>query len=322
MVASDEQQWAINHRWLVWVYVVVPMSVLVVAVDIFFFNQVFQPYLSLSLLYLPLYLFIFELPHIIASLTSFADKEYLAHYRHHIFLVLPVMIAVFSLISWLMLPLAVVIYTCYTIYHVIRQQTGIALVFTKRRDWWHELWNYAGVVVGSSGMLIIISREFYGGVGLLPATVLLIGAVTVFTLVSMYILFRVDSTIARWYVLGVSVSVFVSFGFFILNYLFLAVFVLRFVHDVTAFMFYIVHDVNRNRETAHNMVYRIFKQFGIPIMVAVPVFAILVAVGIRAGTSPLSLGVFVVMMIGIVHYYLESVMWKRSAPHRARVHFS
>ena len=303
-------------------YAVVPVTILVVVADMALFGQALQPYLTLSLLYLPLYIFVFELPHIIASLTSFADREYVEHYRRELFVVLPILIGAFALLSWYLFPVAVILYTCYTTYHVVRQQTGISLVLTKRRDNWHELWNHAGVVVGSSGMLVIFSKEFLGNFLLTPMSMVLFVSVVIFSVISLYIIYRTKPGLARWYVVAVWASVLASFIFFVLNYLFLAIFVLRFVHDVTAFMFYIVHDMNRNLGEAHNVVYGALQHLKIPILVAVPAFAILVALGLRLSTNSLTAGIFVIMTVGILHYYLESVMWKRTAPHRSHVNFS
>jgi len=100
------------------------------------------------------------------------------------------------------------------------------------------------------------------------------------------------------------------------------VFVIRFVHDVTAFTFYVVHDQNRNASTLHNYFYALLAKFKIPLLIGVPLLSILLALLVRAGVSGVATATAIIVLISVTHYYVEAIMWKRGAPHRQQISFS
>jgi len=89
MVKPEAQPLQISWRWLLAVYLIVPVLLLVVIIDRIWFSESLLPYMGLSSLLLPLYLLLFELPHIIASLLGFADREYRQQYARPLYLGLP-----------------------------------------------------------------------------------------------------------------------------------------------------------------------------------------------------------------------------------------
>lgn len=313
----------IQQQWLVSVYLIVPLLALLVAVDIFLLNQTLQPYLTTALLSFPLYILFFELPHIVASLTSFADREYIAYYRPYLFRILPVVLIGSGLMFYVSLTAGSVFYALYTMYHFVRQQTGIALTMTRRRDWLHEVWTYAGIFAASLGFIIVFAPNFIPTyMGFVPLlAILLVPASIVFIGVSIAIAVRANNTRARVYIVGVSASIIASYVFLLLNYLFLVIFVARFIHDVTAFIFYIAHDRARNEAVQHNFIYRFLGTFGVPVLVATPLLAIVAGYVLRSELMVFQVGVIVIMLIGITHYYLEGIMWKRESIHRQQLRF-
>jgi len=82
----------------------------------------------------------------------------------------------------------------------------------------------------------------------------------------------------------------------------------------------LTHDRNRNLETAHNALYRVFAVSRLP--VAVVVLALAVGVNVILDQS---LGRFyhpIILAVSLFHYYTESFMWKRHSIHRSHVAFS
>ena len=92
MERSNEPQFGIRRSWIMAVLLIVPAVAAFGAWDIFINEGQLKPYLRFDSLFLPLYLLIFELPHVIASFFGFFQKEYARHYKRHLFFGLPLLI--------------------------------------------------------------------------------------------------------------------------------------------------------------------------------------------------------------------------------------
>jgi hypothetical protein len=311
----------IKRWWLLAVYAVIPLVLILVGVDILFLDQALQPYLTTHALKFPLIVLLFELPHIIASLVTFADKEYVQFYRRHLTRELPLKLVVFSILFYISIPAGVVAYVFYTMYHCARQQTGLALTMTRKKDIWHEVWTYVLVFGTFVGYMLIFAKtllprayETFGEIALVPLSILVV-------LLTAFIVYRAPKGIARWYTFAVGAASMVSFLFLLLNYLFLAAFILRFIHDVTAFIVYIFHDRSRNQLNTHNALYRPLVRLGVPVLLATPLVAVIIAYMLRSELMSIKVGAVAIMLIGVMHYSLEGVMWKRQSIHRGQLRF-
>jgi hypothetical protein len=319
--SNDTKMFIIKKRWLIMIYAIIPVLATLVAVDYFLLGKALQPFLTTEILFFPLYILLFELPHIIASLTTFADKEYVAHYKKNLFIHIPVLLGTFGIIFAYSFTIGILLYALYTMYHVTRQQTGIALLFTKQRDFWHECWTYLGVASAFFGYVIVFLIQTIDFSYLYVASIFIVPSVVFFLLVSVYIFIRSSQPAARLYISGVVASVVASQLFLFLNYLFLAIFVIRFIHDATAFVFYFTHDLNRNKISTHNYIYFAFLKIGIPIVVALPLIALSLNYIIRFELMVFQIGLLLFISMSLTHYYLESVMWKRDSVHRSQLRF-
>ena len=308
---------AIKRTWLLRIYLVMPILLSVFLVDIIWYNQrLVFPYMGLSSLLLPLYLVVFELPHIIGSFLSFADKEYVQHYKRALVRGLPVVLIVVSALLYFNLQVAFVCYLVATVYHVIKQQTGIGLLLGAARGRWFVWWSYSGIIVTSLLYVFFILPELFptNTLGLLNIAVLV--GIVGFVVCGLVVRAKSVPKIARQYVVYTTLSLVLGYVFIMVGYLFLAFFLIRFIHDVTAFYFYIAHETNRNHQTVHNIIYQWLRHIPLPIFVLVPLISIGFAYALRVGiTGPAAVYV-VVILFGFVHYYLESMIWKKDALHR------
>jgi hypothetical protein len=123
----------IDSRWLLRIYTIGLLLVVIVVADQVFFEKALLPYMGLTSLFLPLYLLFFELPHIIASFLGFADREYVQRYKSSLLVVLPLLLLFVGFLMYLNFMATVVLYLCATMYHVIKQQTGIALILGTKK---------------------------------------------------------------------------------------------------------------------------------------------------------------------------------------------
>lgn len=312
----DQHKYSISIKHLFWVHSIVPLLLLVWAVDVFFLSHFLQPYLQLSAATVAIYLILFELPHIIGSFVSYIDTEYAFHYRRRLWL-LPVMILLLCGLFWYDYLLGTLCYIFFTMYHVARQQTGITRMLLRGASTLHHVWSWLLIALYAYGM----------GLMLVPH----VGFVSMSGLTTIFVIFFISTCIyaatmaqksgTGWYffVLTVLVAI-VSYFFILMGYPFLALISVRFVHDITAFIFYAVHDSNRNALEAKNLIYRLLKPLHVPLIVTTPILAITLSYVMQLGLKPLQYATLIIIMLGFVHYFIESFMWKRDSLHRQYIH--
>jgi len=119
--------------------------------------------------------------------------------------------------------------------------------------------------------------------------------------------------------LCVSSLFFFSYLFILTGYIFLAFFAVRFIHDLSAFAFYATHDQNRNSTQRKNYIYKLLEIVPLPVLILTPLVAVGFAYLARVTTDGLTIGYVVLVLLGMSHYYLESIMWKRDTPHRKHI---
>ena len=112
-----------------------------------------------------------------------------------------------------------------------------------------------------------------------------------------------------------------AYFFLQVEYVFFAFFSLRFVHDVTAFTFYIVHDSNRNATSFQNSFYALFKKSRLPFLILVPVVSIGLALLLRIYVGDTITAIAIFATLGFIHYLVEGVIWKRHSIHREHISF-
>lgn len=308
----------IPKKFLLGVYLVIPILLFVFVIDHFFYENALLPYVGLSATALPLFILFFEMPHIVASLFGFFDKEYLSEYKRPLFFYLPIVLILFSVILFIDFDLGIACYLTFTAWHALRQQTGIALILGAGPGWLHTMWTLNSVIIASLVYVYLVLPKLmpFEFVSMLPI-ILLVGMLSLIVITAAKIFYSPAPT--RLYIFLVSSLILSGYIFIMFGYIFFTFFAFRFVHDVTAFGFYATHDHNRNVKERKNFIYKLFKNIPVPIIVIVPVLGILLAYIIRAFAEGYQIGIAILLLFAVAHYYLESVMWKRNAPHRQYV---
>lgn len=274
------------------------------------------PFFGPTSLLLPLYLLFFEVPHIIASFIGFTDKEYLGHYRKHLLFGVPLLLAAFLGLLLIDFMLVVSIYLAVTMYHVIRQQTGIGLMFDLPKDHWFQWWSWSLTASIAVMYVSIMLPEHVEGLEASHLTFFIAGTFALAIASGIGLMFRAKTKWGIWYILLTLVMVATSYSMLWFGYFFLAVFVCRFVHDVTAFLFYITHEMNRNYGRVRNALYTAVPLLPRSLIILVPLSAITLGLLLREGIADTKILFTIVMLLAFAHYYLESVMWKRDSLHR------
>ena len=128
-----------------------------------------------------------------------------------------------------------------------------------------------------------------------------------------------NNKIGRHYSIANMLLVLSSFVFYQLGYIFFVVLIVRVVHDLTAFIFYIIHDHNRNKESPKQVLYRLLKPLKVPVIILSPIIALLIAAALTLNIS--HIGFYPFLIVGYMHYFLESRIWKNGTPHRENIIF-
>lgn len=318
MEISNAPQFPIRRSWILSVFLIIPAVALFAMWDIYFNDQQLQPHLQLDSLFLPLYLLFFELPHIIAGLFGFFQTRYIAHYKKHLLFGVPGLLVAFAVLTYFNFYLAVIIYLIATLYHVIKQQTGIALFFRVPKNRWHSLWGWL-IILGVSGLYIAIHpglvTSSIGPLLVHTSQLLLAGSL----LVGGWMFVQTSTKSGRLYVASTMAMVIVSYALLVAGYIFLSILIFRVIHDITAFIFYITHEMNSNYHSVQNWLYKFVPFLPWSLLLLVPLAAIMLGLLVRSTINDPQFLFSILMLLGFAHYYLESIIWKRDGIHRENI---
>lgn len=331
--AAAPRRLAISARFLLGIYAIVPFCLIVMLIDRFFWSESLFRTLPTS----PENIFYFQLafgtPHIVASSVLLAaNGNYLRHYWLRLVL-FTLFLMLFFGVGSLYIPYEVflAVVGAATVLHVIKQQVGIGKGLCRLSSWVYDAWGYTLIVFGS-----ILYYCVYSDFTFSPETTAwvhrvlwgLAGLAFVLTLICHAM---ITTTMGRLYLWANAVMALQAGLFYAEGYSFLAILGPRLVHDVTAFTFYIVHDINRHGTGSRNILYRYASKLGLGVCWVCPVLAVLLTWLISRYADPVAnvlvtpvLGYsipygasFVVIgYLGMMHYFTEAFTWKHGSPYR------
>ncbi len=374
--STEKPLLSVRGSLLIGLYSVIPLLLLLVFVDKLWLNHLLRDrLLPRDPSDLIIWAIIFGFPHIVSSIVTLADREYLSFYRKKLLLGLAIISAAVLAVN-VLVPLVLpaqysglafnlffVFYAVYTMNHVLSQQFGIGMMMMRaNRDWPYACWRWAAIVAASAMYLIVYGRGLLEQSTLLGystyelANNLAYVAVAVAIALGFYQTRQSKNELGSWYIYSNIIMILVAGLFLKLEYYAFVVVVPRFVHDITAFMIYSVHDENRNRDRANapNIIYRALKFLPLsPILLCFPL-ALLLANGIECGSfmfdtslgfsgslnsncfvkefynpaannglpGSMKLWMQILFITGFFHYYIESFVWRRESIHRHSVKFA
>ncbi len=306
----------IPTRTLLWVYLIIPLGALLMLIDTVFF----EGYLGKHIPVMPetffWYAILFPYPHIFVSFVSFIDTEYLNYYKWKLALGIPIIFTASLLLPNFSITLTVILFSLATIIHVALQQVGIALMLLAAgRGACTTLWKWSNTLASILIFAMVFPFElppYANRELLLWASIALLIVASVFSFILLW-RGRNRGIKERWYFIGTAMLPVVSLVAVVLGYPIVAIIVARLAHDITAFLFYYTHDYHRNIDRPRNSFTRLF---------ALPVPAYLVSITLLAVLISFTVfqnnlwGISSIFFISMLHYYIESFMWKGGTPHR------
>jgi len=100
-----------------------------------------------------------------------------------------------------------------------------------------------------------------------------------------------------------------------LEYFIFALIIPRVIHDVTAFIIYSNHDANKYSIKKNNFIYAKLKSLPVPVWVLSPTLGIAIAFIVNNINPWFAL--YSVFIFELLHYYIESFIWKKGGTHRS-----
>ena len=314
----------IAARRLLEVYGVVPLCLLVVAGDYFWGQGRIRSLLpnDWSMRHFVWIAFYINYPHLAANIYSFFDRRYLAFYKNQLLITLAITGFLVFLLQPRISPVLVsVIFWVVTAFHVVMQQIGVTRILGFHKGLGFEAWKWLIVLGQMLTHLLLVLRldlvnRYVPAVSLrqLGNAALVVFAVLIVA-VSAASHFKIHAAKARAAMWFNSVMLLLMMGLYFVGYGFFSIFMVTTVHNLTAFLFYIRHDMNRNHAASPNFSYRPLRALGFPVWAQSLIWSLVLGyLGIRyAGENA---GVLAVSFISYFHYISDGYAWKRGSLHR------
>lgn len=335
----EENKLAVSFKLLLGLYFIIPLCVLLYLVDIYFWGSYLKSILPNRPTHFILFQVLFGTPHIVASaLLLTSNKEYLQFFKTKLVVMTVLIIMIFGIGS-LFIPYKVLYISsaCWTVYHVFKQQHGIAKGICRLPTWafYWLLWLSvsAGIFI-YMGIFLKNSLDVQQTVWVeLIAGVLTIGLILSSILCQRY----VKTTFGKSFLWSNTLLIVSSFFMYTQQYYFLAIMIPRLVHDATAYVFYVTHDYNKHHQTPQNAIYKYASRCRLHVFLVLPLFSfgltyILQAYGDELVnlitqfifgmevTQAITLGL--IGYLSLMHYYTEAFTWQAGSPLRQYIRFS
>lgn len=306
--------------WLLFLpYIIVP-SILCIIIANHFGNFGLQARIPQSPEQIFVLGIIFENPHIIASNIMLLDREYLAYYRRDLIIRLG-LVATISLFVIVLLGDRV-FYTLFygwTIYHVARQQLGIGKMLNQATSRLYEIWS--SLFIGGA-LAVAIGVGFFKTTSLPISSAKLSAAIILWTALvaigGFILCFQINNPPGRLFLIANVSLLAVSTLAFLAGLPLLAILLPRIVHDTTAFIIYINHDMNRNTPVAKHFLYKTFHGV-LPIWLTLVLLALIW--GGLVTYSGINWMILIIIALTLAHYTTEGFTWKFGTLHRKYLHF-
>ena len=329
---------AVSFKLLLALYAIIPLCLIIQQVDSFALHGVLLQYLPSSPSHFLLFQVIFGTPHILASTVLLAsNKDYFSFYQKKI-LIMTLAIMVFFAVASQLLSYYVlyIVVASWTVYHVLKQQHGVGRGIYQLPNWAFYLLLWLSIGAGISiymgiflkNTLTVQQAEWVkqaaGGlvIGLLFGTV--------------WCQQYMKTRFASLFMWANSCLIFASFYLYIQEYYFLAILIPRLVHDATAYVFYVAHDVNKHAGHPQNFLYRWAAKIKLNVFIVLPLVSFsltyllqvygdqwfevltqfLFGMEIRQAITVGLIGYF-----SLMHYYTEAFTWKYGSPYRKYIRF-
>jgi hypothetical protein len=338
-VTPCDEKLAVSFRLLLSLYLIIPICLLLQWFDGLFWQRTLAENLPSSPSHFLLFQILFGTPHIIASaVVLVTNGEYLNFYKQKV-IYMTIAIIVFFGLGSLIIPYRVLylIVAFWTVFHVLKQQHGIARGVCRLPSWAFNLMLWLSVAAGFfiyAGIFLKNSLDVQQAEWIKQAAA---GLCTGLVFSAILCQRSVPTAFGKWFLWSNIGLVLSSFYLYVQEYYFFAILVPRLVHDTTAYFFYVTHDYNKHFRQPQNFFYRQIRRCHLPIVIVLPVVSFALAFILQAygdmavnAVTDFFFGmeirkavtVGLLGYLGLMHYYTESFTWKQDSPYRRFIAFT
>jgi hypothetical protein len=311
----------LSFKALLWIYLVIPASLVIVCLDIFLWSGWLQKTLPVNpedLRFLALFI---VLPHIIASAVTFLDREYVVFYRMHLLVSIPlVLFLAVGLPNWAGADVGFAVYALYTVFHVMAQQVGITTLMVGKPELNFKAWKWFAIVAAAILYFLIFALPQWWkslSISVDPALYILIACIIGLFFFGARAASLSRTRVGKQYLWANNIMILAAAICYFLGYQFFAILIPRLIHDLSGFAFYVIHDHNRNLSRSNNCFYALFRFTGVPLVILTPLLGIVIANLLTEFRTHLLSDA--ILMLAFFHYYTEGFMWKRHSLHRKAI---
>lgn len=336
---SNEHKLAVSFRLLLGLYAIIPVCLLLQSFDGWYWQGFLRNNLPSTPTHFILFQILFGTPHIVASaIVLVSNTEYLKFYQRNIILMTAALAIVFGVGS-LFIPYRVfyVLVAAWTVYHVLKQQHGVARGICRLPPWAFYLLLWLSV---AAGLFIYIGIFLKNSLDVQQAEWIkhiAAGLCVALVFSAVFCQHYVSTVFGKWFFWSNIFLVLSSFYLYVQQYYFLAILAPRLVHDATAYIFYVTHDYNRHHQHPQNFIYRCAARCHVHIFIVLPVCSFMLAFALQAygdgivnAVSEFFFGVQIrkavtlglLGYLALMHYYTEAFTWKQGSPYRKFIAFA
>jgi hypothetical protein len=301
-------------------YGIIPLVWLVLVIDIFYLNGKIKSILPSNPDDQRLFLLFFLWPHIIMSLVTMLDKEYMGGYIKSINIYKSLGFISIFFIYFINKEFFFLIYAILTLKHFTCQQIGMEILSSGPQPK-SSFVTYFLILLVLNCWVEFPRLPLLGDLRFFLVTYKLdfyfFGVVSVFLFYKTFCQYLKNNK--NPIILGNSLLLVTIYLTFLLGYPFFSFLIPRIIHDLTAMIFYLFHDYNRNINEKKNSIFKIIpytqKYFFIwPFLFSILFANFLFELAIRFEVMAIFL-----FSLGLLHYFVEDFIWKKDGLHRREI---
>jgi hypothetical protein len=293
-------------------YLIVPCVIFLILIDYLFLNQRIQQLLQAQPVMILIAGILFGLPHIVASLFAYGDKNYRAYYKNNFKLVLPASLGMAVLTINILPELAgYILYSVLTLVHTIGQQVGLSRSGIRISNKSYFVWRWSSTLMACCTVISIANIRDWK----MPLLVVAAIALSVSSFFAIRLIAEAGGAKKAIYLIATQAMLLTAFACFLTGYSLLGVLIPRIVHDCTAFIMYTGHDRAHTLNSKNNTIYARLRIEGKHVYWFLPIVSIVLAV-------LLNMTGLLAITITYFHYFMEKTAWSRDSMHRKLVKFS
>lgn len=337
--SQTEQRISVSFRLLLALYAIIPICFLLQFLDSWFWQGALLAMLPAKPNHLFLFQILFGTPHIIASsILLVSNRDYVQTYQKKLIWMTAAIATVFGIGSlFISYWVFYVLVAAWTVYHVLKQQHGVARAVCRLPNFVFYLLLWLSVIAGLLIYLGIFLKGHFEPQQTFWLKTAIVSLCICLVLGALRYQRYVTTGFGRLFLWSNIFLVLSSFYFYHYEYYLFAILIPRLVHDTTAYIFYVTHDYNKHAAKPQNIIYRVAKHCHLSVFLVLPILSFSVAFILQIYGDAIvnyimqtlfdveikkAITLGLIGYLSLMHYYTEAFTWRQDSPYRRFISFS